>query len=1184
MEKNTNNFFIKNKGKVLLTLCFSILLISIYVMPTLARFKQKTKLNDINVWDGSIAGSYRSGNGSSSDPYVISNGQELAYLLTQSNTNNYENTYFVLNNDIVLNDGLFVIDENKKYIKNDVTYYINGDSYYSESTYENLAGTLNEFASIKNFKGIIDGNYHTIYGLFMEDNVDELALFSNLQATIKNLYIENALVDGGYLTSILASSASNSNISDVLVSGNVINSNSDLLGVVIDFDDYTASISNETKTGVLNYSINDIYGDVVGTTLKGNLSVDGDATVTINGNPITVGDFELTLGSDIQEINISSTSVSDAVIEITNLQYIIDYNKEIASGLIAYSKNTEIVNSISKANINSNGVAAGLVGISNSSRIRNSYNTGNITSQTISGGLIGYTISDNNIVNNSYNTGNITGLVSGSLVAQANNSNLVIRNVFNTNNLYPIAKNNNSEITVYNSYTLANDTNNSQITTGSFIPTTLVDLKNKINMKDNMYYSEFVNEEDLNTNYNNVWLYNYGLPVLYFDSLTNPRIVIHASTYSWNDLGFSLDRIYLNSNISFALESYDNLKPVSDIYYYVSSYELDNNEIENITDWQEYTNYETISLEGTYVIYVKATDYEGNIFYANSDILILDKTKPSITITTDANTWNEYNNELDYIYIDENLNIIASGNDNLSGVKSIKYLITDSVKTNQELEELEFIDYTSNIKIDKIGNSIIYVEVIDNSNNKEIINTDYLVLNGYNLTKMYDGEYTKPSKNTLSVTDKSKVSFVYEYIDDNGYLQNYTHAIVSNTSLPENTKIKLVDLKNNEVYEYTVETKDYSLNENKYKYPLNLFKNIKVSVDEYFDDSEYYGNKIDEKFKVILDFSDIEIEEDINDISILLELFDDNKSLVSTLSKTIKTFSIYNNSDATSHLTSDYLGQGIIYNTNSINTFNLSTGIDYQNIGNESIIDTRYENMKSGIKVQLLDANDNKLSKEYLKNVTFKVNDVSYVPDSEGIYRIYLSDSLNSNVNISIEITEDNIKLAQGIYKINISNIFSYDGKQSTKEFDEINIPLIVKDNINNVYHQFRVDEALSYRIINFNNSYENLSYSILKKGWMQNPNIRVSLYEKEQLTAYNQDFIKVDLNEHISDNLESVDNMTYYAVKDPIEYYGSLQTLNSFNITILPKTLNKNEYKLVFELYDGNDRISTIEKYFIIK
>src|SRR5574344_2616613 len=76
-------------------------------IPTLARFKNRTTLNNIAVWDGSIATGYKSGSGTEEDPYVISNGSQLAYLSEQLKTNNYENTYFKLEKDIVLNNGIF---------------------------------------------------------------------------------------------------------------------------------------------------------------------------------------------------------------------------------------------------------------------------------------------------------------------------------------------------------------------------------------------------------------------------------------------------------------------------------------------------------------------------------------------------------------------------------------------------------------------------------------------------------------------------------------------------------------------------------------------------------------------------------------------------------------------------------------------------------------------------------------------------------------------------------------------------------------------------------------------------------------------------------------------------------------------------------------------------------------------
>lgn len=1174
MEKASYNIFKKNK--VLFVLVFIVLLITIYVVPTLARYKHKIKLDDINVWDGSVAGSFRSGTGTMSDPYIISNGQELAYLLETSKTNNYENTYFSLNNDIVLNDGLFVVDENKKYIKDDNTYYLNSDMYYSDITLENLVGTINKFESINNFKGTFDGNFHTIYGLFLEDEKEQLALFTNLTGDIKNLYIENALVNGGNISSILASTSSNSHISNVLVNGNVINNSGELLGKVIELDDKNIKLNSEEKTETIDYILTDITGNISKTTLKGNLEITGDASVLINGNLVSDGDFELDLGSDLEVITITASSLSTASIKLTDLEYIIDYNKNIAASIVGYSSSTELTNVISKAKIHANGLGAGLVGIANSSTITNAYNKGSVTSTDVASGIIGYTLNDNNIINNSYNSGIITGVKNASILAVSNTSQVVIRNTFNTNDLSPIYRNSNSSITVWNSYTSA--------TSGIGEFTFSNNFTNKSFMTNTLHYNEFESEEDLEENINNIWLYNPNeLPLLYFDDLLDPKVTIHASKYSWDSLGFSLDKVYLNSNVTFMIESYDKLNPLKSIYYYISSSELSNSEIQSINDWEEFTTNTTIQEEGNHIIYVKAVDYDDNEFYSNTDILVIDKTNPTVSINVDTDSWTTKSNNLSYLYIDENNSISITSNDSLSGIKSVKYLITDEVKDEDELLELE--NYNSSFTLDRLGNSIIYAVVIDNSNNKTIVNTDYLVINGYNVLAMYEGEYTKTSKNNLFITDKSKISFVYEYKDNNGVLDNYTHKLVTNIKLPVNTKMTLTDLKSNEVYQYTVENSDYGYTTNNYaSYPLNLFKNIKVSTDVYFDDEDYLVSNIDEKFKLTLDFSNTNIKDNIEDIQVLLELFDTTKKIVPTRTSTIKTFSVYTDSDSTTYLTSNYEGTGIVYNDNSITNFSISTGINYRSINNTEIIDTRYENMKLGLELKLLDLNDNVLDRKYLKNISFTIGSNSYSPDKDGVYRIEISSDKNALVDASISITEDNVKLEKGTYKINISNIISYDGKHSNIKHNEINIPLTVRDNINNIYHQFNVNEIDSYRVISTNEAYKNLSYSIIKRGWMLNPNIRVSLYKKEQQTAYNQDYIKVNLNDHLSTKLEEINNLTYYAVKNPVEYYEYINSTNNFNITILPKTLEHTEYKLVFELYDGNDCISTINKYFIVK
>ena len=57
------------------------------------------------IWDGSIAAGFAGGSGTEDDPYLISNGSELAYLAQQVNSGRpYENVHFKLTNDIYLND------------------------------------------------------------------------------------------------------------------------------------------------------------------------------------------------------------------------------------------------------------------------------------------------------------------------------------------------------------------------------------------------------------------------------------------------------------------------------------------------------------------------------------------------------------------------------------------------------------------------------------------------------------------------------------------------------------------------------------------------------------------------------------------------------------------------------------------------------------------------------------------------------------------------------------------------------------------------------------------------------------------------------------------------------------------------------------------------------------------------
>ena len=96
-------------------------------------------------WDGTAAETYAGGTGTESDPYRITNANELV-LMVQNNATN--GSYFSIENDIAIND------------TSDPTWYENTDLKNWYST---------EFDSSKAFWGTIFGNGHTISGLYYKD-------------------------------------------------------------------------------------------------------------------------------------------------------------------------------------------------------------------------------------------------------------------------------------------------------------------------------------------------------------------------------------------------------------------------------------------------------------------------------------------------------------------------------------------------------------------------------------------------------------------------------------------------------------------------------------------------------------------------------------------------------------------------------------------------------------------------------------------------------------------------------------------------------------------------------------------------------------------------------------------------------------------------------------------------------
>lgn len=1161
-----------------------VVLFASFMFPSLARFNNRVPTTNITTWDGTVAQNYRKGTGTSDDPYIIANGAELAYFAEMLKTTNYENTYFKLNNDIVLNNGIFGYDE-----ENGPTYKLSNSTFYlkeySNEFYDNVnrentkIGTINLFSSLDNFQGHFDGNFYTIYGLYITNDNEDIALFTNLNGEVNNLYIENALIYGGSNTAGVASNVSNSTLTNILFNGHVIGKK--LINTVHEelLNEQHIVIDNELveyKIALPNLNINNITK----TTLTGNVNSD----IFINGTEVT-GDFSLDLGNLLlDEVTVTFKENTPDEVIITNLKYDINYNIANTAGIIADGNNVTLNKVINKANVFGEMFTAGIIAKANDVVLNNTYNIGTIQGQ-VSAGIIAST-NKNISLNYVYNSGLITGTSSAGLITNINNSTVNINNSFDAqDSTFVINIINNSNVTIDNSYAVTQIPLNSPNQT-NFIKTTLDNLNNKEFMITNLNFKEFVDQNDIITNDNNIWIYEENsLPILYIDDIKNPIANIHVGTYTWNNLGVNNNLIYFNSNITFNITQADNLKPIQEIYYYISPSEipLTKTELESINNWTDYQDVIQIDEEGFYIIYAKIIDTNNNIFYINTDTLVLDKSKPIVNIELDTKNWTSYHENLDYIYINDTTEYSIIANDNLSGISSIQYYISNQILDLDSLTNVEWIDYLNKLQLDTLGTYIIYAKVVDNCGFTTYVNSDYIIYNGYSVNSLKVG-YSEVDANYISAL--SSVTFNYTYQDSNPLKENESRNIISNTLLPNNTKITLIDNINKKVYFYQTTDDNYgydiscSNNECKYAtYPLNLFKELGTNSDSYFIDTR---SSINDDFTINFDFSEADIVNNYENVVITLAIKNDD-IVRDTLISSKKTFNIIDSNQSFLYINSDYDNQPIQYNSNSTTEININTGLNQESFAGNIVHDSSNEGKIIGIAIKLIDSENNIVSKEKLKNIKFKIADKEYSPDDDGIVRINLENGLNSvNKTLTIVTYEDEASLNDGNYSFVINSYLAYDGFYTNNySADNITIPVKVSNYVKNEYN-FDVLFADEYKIIDKKNDVT-LDLNILQTGVI-NGSVRISLYKKSQLTAYNQDYNLINLADYITNELTIAKENVYNLVENPIVYNNSIDSYNNVKLNLKPANLENGGYKLVFELFDGNQKVGVIEKKFIIR
>lgn len=122
------------------------------------------------VWDGTIADSYAGGTGTRTDPFLISNGSQLAKMVNDGNDT--AGKFYKLTGDIYLND------------TSDSAWKDNNPrAWYTRTDVSNIG-----------FQGTLDGDSHTVSGIYYKGDERLLGLIpaTTNGATVKNLHIADS--------------------------------------------------------------------------------------------------------------------------------------------------------------------------------------------------------------------------------------------------------------------------------------------------------------------------------------------------------------------------------------------------------------------------------------------------------------------------------------------------------------------------------------------------------------------------------------------------------------------------------------------------------------------------------------------------------------------------------------------------------------------------------------------------------------------------------------------------------------------------------------------------------------------------------------------------------------------------------------------------------------------------------
>ncbi len=564
--------------------------------------------------------------------------------------------------------------------------------------------------------------------------------------------------------------------------------------------------------------------------------------------------------------------------------------------------------------------------------------------------------------------------------------------------------------------------------------------------------------------------------------------------------------------------------------------------------------------------------------------------KFGLTMTTGNNGWQT-----------KGTTMFLNNNDVQAGYDGkLQYLSDNSTTTptfSLYMAHSKNISTTSNL-----GKATIKLEAIYEENEEIKIKNVFIVLklttnNTLQMgTDYYEGaitpgkEYSIFPTTTTTITQNSSFSAYYSLYLNNysttnyyeGFVGHYYHSLQSTCVLPENTKITLIDMSGSSVkyYYYIVSQQDE--NDSKKVYNFTDFWCMDSTDEKYSADGSYYNQNTDllyEEYIVQVDFEDIELQDNLESNSLVVQLrdaYDDTVTLTVNTSTYPMLFSVYADIDVDSSLslTTDktviYMGASVKLDIESNYSFN-------KNNNSDVVYETTHIEDQLGIRITVSSGSEFLTSAD-LEGIYITYKGLNYFPRSDGSYRIKVADAV-SNVLASMTFNTENGKLDTGTYTITAQSFGSIDGTYFSTAIasDSKNIQVVSTNygfSVNLDSNSVLVDKSTGKN----KNDSNDLNFNIGYSGGFESPRITVAFYRRKYDQVYSYEYLKIPLTDYVTNTLTTTDIENEYLVTNLV------RNQQNYTLTLKNSGLITGTYKIVFSLYDGQTKISDMDKTIIIK